>query len=81
MENLEVKDDKITAHANIFVEKESQKGIVIGNKASMIKMIGEQSRLELQDIFERKVNLFLNVKLHHNWRKDEKFLRKKFEIL
>ncbi len=76
--SLDVKDEIITSYATIFVERESQKGIVIGNKGSMIKKIGEQAREELKEIFERNVNLFLNVKVHKNWRKDDKFLKKRF---
>lgn len=78
--SLDVNDDKITSYATIFVERESQKGIVIGNKGSMIKKIGEQAREELKEIFERNVNLFLNVKVHKNWRKDNKFLKKRFYL-
>lgn len=77
---LDALDEKITAHAIIYAEKESQKGIIIGKQGSMIKKIGEESRLELQEIFERKVNLFLNVKINHNWRKNDNFLKKKFNL-
>ncbi len=80
VDSLDVKDEKIISRATIFVERNSQKGIVIGKEGSMIKKIGEEARLELQDIFERKVNLFLNVKLHKNWRKDEKFIKKRFYL-
>ena len=78
--SLDVKDDKITSYATIFVERNSQKGIIIGKDGGMIKKIGEQARRELQDIFEKKVNLFLNVKMHKNWRKDEKFIKKRFYL-
>ena len=77
---LDVKDDKIVSNATVYVERNSQKGIVIGKDGSMIKKIGEEARRELQEIFERKVNLFLNVKVHKNWRKDEKFLKKRFYL-
>jgi len=76
IENLEVDDDKITCHALIFANKESQKGMLVGNNGSMIKKIGEESRKELEEIFERKVNLFCRVKVHQNWKKDEKFIKK-----
>lgn len=80
VENLKVLDDKIEANAVIFVENESQKGIIIGSKGSMIKMIGIKARYDLVDIFERKVNLFLNVKVNKDWRKKDEFLKKMFDI-
>lgn len=80
VDNLKVSDKAITAHATIFVERDSQKIILIGKKAGLIKRIGESSRMELADIFERRVNLFLIVKVHYNWRKDKVFLKKLYNI-
>lgn len=80
VEDLKVSEDKIEANVVIFVENESQKGIIIGAKGSMIKMIGVKARYDLTDIFERKVNLFLNVKVHKDWRKKDEFLKKMFDI-
>lgn len=80
IESLEANEKKIIANAVIYVEKESQKIIIVGKKGEMIKKIGEQARLDLIDIFERKVNLFLFVKVHLNWKKNEKFLKKIFDI-
>ena len=51
----------------IWVEKESQKPIVIGKKGSKLKMIGEQTRIKLEKIFNRKVMLKLWVKVKQNW--------------
>ncbi len=80
IEKLTVNNKSIKVYASICVEKESQKGMVIGKSASMIKQIGEVSRKELIEIFEKQVNLFLNVKVHHNWRKNTNFLKKMFEL-
>jgi len=80
VEELKVNEEKIEARCAIFVENESQKGIIIGNKGSMIKMIGVKARYDLESIFERKVNLFLNVKVHKDWRKKDEFLKKMFDI-
>jgi GTPase len=80
IENLEVNEKKIRAHAVIFVEKESQKGMIVGKNGAMIKKIGSESRVELEDILEKKVNLFCRVKVHHNWKKDEKFLKKLYNL-
>ena len=73
-------DAKITASATVFTETESQKGILVGKGGSKIKKIGMQSREELADIFERPVNLFLNVKVNPNWRKNDQLLKKMFQI-
>ncbi len=54
----------------IYVEKNSQKGIVIGKKGSMLKKIGEASRKEIENLLEKKVFLDLWVKVYENWRKD-----------
>ena len=81
VEKLNVKDDKIVAHATVFTETESQKGILVGKGGSKIKKIGMQSREELAEIFERSVNLFLNVKVNPNWRKNDALLKKMFDIM
>ena len=80
IESLEVKEDRITSHAVIFVDKDSQKGIIVGKGGAMIKKIGQESREELETIFEKKVNLFTKVKVHHNWKKDEKFIKKLYNL-
>ena len=81
VEKLNVTDDKIVAHATVFTETESQKGILVGKGGSKIKKIGMQSREELAEIFERSVNLFLNVKVNPNWRKNDALLKKMFDII
>ena len=61
--------------ANIFVEHESQKGIVIGKGGSMLKRIGAMAREDLERFFGIKVYLDLRVEVWRNWRTDEKALR------
>jgi GTPase len=61
--------------ATIFVERESHKGIVIGQKGDMLKKIGSSARQEIERMSERKVFLQLKVKVRKNWRNDEKILR------
>jgi len=61
--------------ASIFVEHESQKGIVIGKGAGMLKRIGAMSRADLERFFGIKVFLDLRVEVRRNWRTDEKALR------
>ncbi len=52
----------------IFVERENQKKIVLGNKGSMIKAVGQDARRELETMWEKKVHLFLFVKVRPNWK-------------
>lgn len=58
--------DKIMA--SIYVEHDSQKGILIGKGGSMLKKIGTTARLELENISEKKIFLDLQVKVKENWR-------------
>ncbi|NWF50663.1 MAG: GTPase Era [Ignavibacteriaceae bacterium] len=61
--------------AEIIVEKESQRAIIIGKGGSMIKKLGLASRKSIEDFLQREVYLELNVKVRKNWRKDEKMLK------
>ena len=60
--------------ATIYVERDSQKPIVIGRQGSMIKRIGSEARQELENILGTKVYLDLHVAVHEGWREDERFL-------
>jgi GTPase len=62
--------------AVIYVERESQKGIMIGQKGSMIKKISTLSRKELKERFKEKVFLEILVKVLQNWRKDEHAIKR-----
>ncbi len=62
--------------ANIFVEKSSQKGIIIGNKGQMLRQIGEAARHEIERMVGGRVYLDLWVKVSKNWRRDEHELRR-----
>ncbi len=64
----------IKIYATIFVERESQKPIVIGKQAAMVKRIGTEARQELESILGAKVFLDLHVAVHERWREDERFL-------
>ena len=61
--------------ARIFVEHDSQKGIVIGNGGAMLKRIGAMARGDLERFFGIKVYLDLKVQVRRNWRTNEKALR------
>jgi len=62
--------DIIYIRANIYCEKESQKGIIIGDGGKMLKKIGEFSRKDIEKFLQKKVFLDLWVKVYKNWRKD-----------
>jgi GTP-binding protein Era len=62
--------------ATLFVERESQKGIIIGEDGAMLKKIGSAARKEIEAMSGRKVFLELRVKLSKNWRDDEDALRR-----
>jgi GTP-binding protein Era len=62
-------------YASIYVERESQKGIVIGKRGDKLKEIGTAARKELESFFNRKIFLELHVKVKKRWRDDEETLR------
>jgi GTP-binding protein Era len=64
----------VSIWATIYVERSSQKPIVIGRQGAMIKRIGTEARLELESILATKVYLDLHVAVHEGWREDERFL-------
>jgi len=64
----------ISIWATIYVERDSQKPIVIGKQGSMIRRIGTEARTELESILGTKVFLDLHVAVHSGWREDERFL-------
>ncbi len=72
----EFKDEKklIRMAATIFVERESQKGIIIGHGGVALKRVGEEARRDIQKFFGKKVFLQLYVKVNPNWRNSAKSL-------
>lgn len=63
-------------YAKIVVEKESQKGIVIGNRGKMIKRIGTYARQDIEKMLGKHINLQLSVQVVENWRNSSRFLVK-----
>ncbi len=64
----------IKIYASIFVERESQKPIVIGKGGDMVKRIGTEARQEIEAILGTKVFLDIHIAVHEQWREDERFL-------
>ena len=60
----------------IMVERETQKGIIIGHKGSALKRVGVEARKDLEIFFNKKIHLELYVKVNKNWRNDKRQLRR-----
>lgn len=73
-------EDKIFISANIFVEREGQKGIIIGKGGKKLKEIGKDARLEIEGLTEKRVFLELWVKVKEKWRSDERLLKELYGI-
>lgn len=74
MENIDWESDPLNIRASIIVEKDSQKGIVIGAKGKMIKLIGSRARKDIEELLKKHVFLELFVKVSEDWRNQEKKL-------
>jgi GTP-binding protein Era len=76
VERFEEDEEKnlVTIYATIYVERASQKPIVIGKQGSMIKRIGTEARQDLEATLGAKVFLDLHVAVHEGWREDARFL-------
>ena len=72
----DAKRNLLTVRAVIYVEKQSQKGIIIGKHGSMIQRIGRKARMELERVFSIKVYLELFVKVEKDWSSDSRLLRR-----
>src|SRR5205085_1303516 len=64
----------VSIYATVVVERDSQKGIVVGRQGSMIKKIGTEARVELESILGTKIFLDLRVAVREHWREDDRFL-------
>jgi len=70
-------DEQITRiNATIFVERESQKAIILGHKGQAIKELGINSRISIEEFIGQKVFLALSIKVHKDWRNDELRLKR-----
>lgn len=70
IEEMKEKKDLHYIRATIYVEKPTQKSIIIGKKGAMLKKIGQSSRKDIENFLQKKIFLDLWVKVYENWRKD-----------
>jgi GTPase len=63
-------------YADVYVERQSQKAIVIGAGASRLKQVGTQARIQIEDLLGRRVYLDLHVRVAKDWQRDPKLLRR-----
>src|SRR5690606_34298875 len=76
IEGFQEEEELIRIEAMIYVNRKSQKYIIIGEKGSAIKELGIQSRKNIEDYLGKKVFLKLHVKVREKWRNNEDLLRK-----
>jgi len=76
IENIDEQEKKWTVDATIYVERHSQKGIVIGEKGRLLKWVREQAEKELYEMYGVRFKLKLWVKVEKNWRKNFWMLKK-----
>ncbi|MGK2902813.1 MAG: GTPase Era [Mycobacterium sp.] len=72
----EGRDDLIDVHAILYVERDSQKGIVIGKGGARLREVGTNARVQIEKLLGTRVFLQLQVKIAKNWQRDPKQLRR-----
>jgi len=75
VESFKEEDKIIRIRANIYVERDSQKGIIIGHQGKSLKRVGTQARQDLEAFFEKQIYLELYVKVDRDWRQNNARLR------
>ncbi|MAY85004.1 MAG: GTPase Era [Flavobacteriales bacterium] len=76
VEEFKEEEDIIRIRAVIHTARESQRGILIGKGGKMIKLIGKESRIDLEKFFDKKIFLDLHIKVKKDWRDDESQLKR-----
>ncbi|NKQ53878.1 GTPase Era [Amycolatopsis sp. K13G38] len=72
----EGRDDMVDVHALLYVERPSQKGIILGHKGERLRTVGSQARKHIEALLGSKVYLDLHVKVAKDWQRDPKQLRR-----
>jgi GTP-binding protein Era len=75
-EEFKEEDKIIRIRSVIMVERESQKGIIIGHKGTALKRVGVEARKDLEKFFDKQIHLELYVKVNKNWRSNQRQLRR-----
>lgn len=75
IESFKDEEKIIRIAANIYVIRDSQKGIMIGHKGSSLKHIGTEARIDIENFFGKKVFLELFVKVKKDWKDNERYLK------
>jgi GTP-binding protein Era len=75
-ESFKVNESIIKISAIIYVERSSQKGILIGHKGASLKKVGTLARKELEQFFDKKIHLELFVKINKDWRSNPNALKR-----
>ncbi len=76
VEEFKETNDIIRIRTIIFVERESQKGIIIGHQGSALKRVGSQARKDIEKFFNKKVFIEIYVKVNKDWRNKENTLKR-----
>jgi GTP-binding protein Era len=76
IESFKEEQNLIRISALIYVERESQKGILIGSEGKALKKVGREARLEMERFFQKKIFLELRVKVQREWRNNERQIKK-----
>ncbi|MBB2942010.1 GTP-binding protein Era [Actinoplanes lutulentus] len=76
VEEMQVEGKLTKIYADLYVERSSQKSIVIGSKGERLKQVGSQARVQIEELLGTKVYLDLHVRVAKEWQRDPKQLRK-----
>ncbi len=82
VEEMNLREDRpedkplLDIHANLYVERDSQKGIVIGHKGARLRAVGTAARQQIEALLGTPVYLDLHVKIAKDWQRDPRQLRK-----
>jgi GTP-binding protein Era len=76
VERYKEEPDLITIAATLYVERTTQKAIIIGSKGSAIKKLGTDARMSIEDFLQKHIYLDLSVKVLKDWRNNELLMKK-----
>jgi len=76
IEEFKEEEKIIKIRANIYVARDTQKGIIIGHQGSMLKKVGTSARIDMEAFFDKKVFLELYVRVQKDWRNNDRDLKR-----